>query len=294
MVLTRFTRAAIVALLVLLIRLLVTYRPEISISVGITLLAFVLGLAVQYELDYKHPGWRRLSFIISGLAAIYEIAMYKGNEDRMLLRALIALTAAGPCLLILRDLSNWIIAGFKVETGDQSYNKQSIRKISVEFNDWLFVPTNKPLSYPAVDNFTKKYLPFIKSSNPNPSGIGDWLALLIFVRFILLAFSDTVNFLSDRTSAVIGINSWLVFIAATVPSIIAAWFLITVRKPISILIAIIALWVSGPVATVLDVSLIHNPRVTEPGSLVLVSILLAVLWTVYLKQSKRVRNTYTR
>ncbi len=140
-------------------------------------------------------------------------------------------------------------------------------------------------------------------------GIGGWLAFLIV---ILAGFSplrialELVGLWSMPTAAVagdpvayrwIGTVMGLVRLAVT---LYVAWRLYAVHRPETVRIAILGLWTAAIGITAVELLLLllvaRFPLgdVTTGGAVVLgQGALFAAIWTLYLRRSRRVANTYT-
>lgn len=148
-----------------------------------------------------------------------------------------------------------------------------------------------------------------------PTGIGGWLLLLVAGLLVLgplMAIGKTLQSieLAEKSNPqLLGIAAWqnykmatwfLLAIAVGI-SVIAGWRLLKAHEPSSVLIAIIALWVRGPLLTPFDalaanafLDMAYADYFGDPTLVgeVLGSVFVAVVWTTYLKVSRRVRNTY--
>src|SRR5690606_23592682 len=150
--------------------------------------------------------------------------------------------------------------------------------------------------------------------NVGPTGVGGWLAWLVFCLMVLgplLLIGSTLRDITeteDQIPALLRMASWGTFKAAYWGIVLfaaAASFyggnkLRTKFEPDSVRTAMWAIWIAGPFC---DVALIVAAYLTfgEDGgdglaraaaAGVLRDILGATVWTLYLRMSRRVRNTY--
>lgn len=90
--------------------------------------------------------------------------------------------------------------------------------------------------------------------------------------------------------------SWGVYVISSIISIYTGWSLFKAHIPNTVRLATIALWVCGPLATLV----LMNVAYLISGTAGMLSLLpdlagnttYAVIWTMYLRWSKRVENTY--
>lgn len=167
-----------------------------------------------------------------------------------------------------------------------------------------------------------KDLPFRRRSkakqtviNSGPVGVGGWLWLPIIGLLVLgplASIGQTMNALEESERlypAVLRLSAWASYktavwtiIAVTCAvSIVAGYRLLKDLRPQTISLAITAFWLRGPITSILDaaaakafigfgiVDYFSDPRTL--GS-VLGATITALVWTLYFKWSRRVRNTY--
>jgi hypothetical protein len=150
------------------------------------------------------------------------------------------------------------------------------------------------------------------------TGVGGWLALLV-LGLVLLGPLRAVTQLSDALSATEVATpqlvahpiwesyktwAWAIVISAAALSIFTGARLVVSREASVVKYAIISLWICGPLAAValgvvlpfwafseyMTVQDFMADKELQLG--ILVSVGVTVLWTVYLTNSKRVRDTY--
>lgn len=145
-----------------------------------------------------------------------------------------------------------------------------------------------------------------------PGGIGGWLALLIvglmFLGPVMGASRMSQDFFSAEAqypnlpTIAAWVNyktsAWLCFSATVLFSIYAGWCLLRRREPLSPRLAISALWIGGPVLSLLltiflPIVYFHDFNLAENDYPPLTATFTsAVLWTLYLVKSKRVKSLY--
>jgi hypothetical protein len=151
-----------------------------------------------------------------------------------------------------------------------------------------------------------------------PSGVGGWLLLLSWLLSVVGPLGSAAGIAAGFTEAesanpalsAVGhwatykMVTWVVFLGLAAVSVRAGWGLARGRTWRVVRRAKIALWIIGPVATlilggVLPVAVLGSVDGYDVGSLavpltgaLLRSVILATAWTVYLSKSKRVRATY--
>jgi hypothetical protein len=146
------------------------------------------------------------------------------------------------------------------------------------------------------------------------SGVGGWLLFLVVVLMILtpvLGYGRLVVAISsaeDARPAIAYLPSWQaykslagwIYAMTAAASVIAGFCLWRVHSPGSVRLAMITLWLIGPVAAIVDAAgamRIFNAsfaRAFNPSIIGAVggTVAVALIWTLYLWRSKRVRNTY--
>jgi hypothetical protein len=147
------------------------------------------------------------------------------------------------------------------------------------------------------------------STRAEPAGIGGWLALLVFWMVVLRpvagvymlnqlqagSLADPV--IIENSSLLINTSTfWIIFLFVAALSIYGGLRLWRDRSPAAVTTAIVVLWIYSPVAAadLLIARQFLEGRVTWPNvvTTVTINIAIAAIWTVYLKRSQRVRNTY--
>ncbi|GAA0531339.1 DUF2569 family protein [Pigmentiphaga daeguensis] len=154
-----------------------------------------------------------------------------------------------------------------------------------------------------------------KQRDPGPTGVGGWLLLL---SIGLLAFgpiqtiAKTLEAIQTTESSypnLVGmaawqtykIASWALLAVVCAVSFAAGWALLKRHQPSSVQLALTALWVRGPFATLFDAASANaylgvsfEGYFSDPSFVgeCLGSVMIAGIWTAYLMLSRRVRNTY--
>jgi hypothetical protein len=140
-------------------------------------------------------------------------------------------------------------------------------------------------------------------------GIGGWLALLVvwmavfrpvagvYMLSMLQAHSLADPLILENTTWLINTSTfWIVFLGVAALSVYGGLRLWRDRSPAAVKTAIVILWIYSPVAAadLLIARAFLEGRVPWPNAVTTIGINLAIagVWTVYLKRSKRVRNTY--
>ncbi len=152
------------------------------------------------------------------------------------------------------------------------------------------------------------------AKNSYISGIGGWLGFLIVVLMIISPLSD-YNILangfreaSQKSSVLTSTQqwqyykqaSWLIFAISAAIKYSAGYRLWKTHQPESVSFAILALWLSFPIAYIassISEVLIFNLNINDAlisGMYIgaTIQILIAGFWTAYLMRSVRVKNTY--
>lgn len=148
-----------------------------------------------------------------------------------------------------------------------------------------------------------------------PKGIGGWLIFLIIVLSVLNPLANIgmlaaeLRRVEQETPYLLQIPvfihykwfSWALVLICSVIGIVAGYTLWKKHVWKSVRQAIIAIWIMGPLATVLIALYIYmnfgSMAVEAGGEIVgslVRSLVFAGIWTAYLLRSKRVRNTYTK
>jgi hypothetical protein len=137
-------------------------------------------------------------------------------------------------------------------------------------------------------------------------GVGGWLALLVAILAVLsplgIAASVLGLFTNDSLPGLYGAdwplyrNAQLALAALHVAgSWYLAWRLISVRTPQTVRVVILGLWLLGPGLLLVETVLTVLVGRVQTGSLLAsagADILFALVWTLYLRKSRRVANTY--
>jgi hypothetical protein len=155
---------------------------------------------------------------------------------------------------------------------------------------------------------------FFRTAAPGePSGVGGWLALLI-IGLILGPMLGAGSMLSETTNmetAIPGLSAssawgnfkltvWSFFAVFTAISISAGYRLLKVHEPKTVSFAIYSLWIAGPISALSFGLLLpifvpafsYSTIVPEMLASSISSAIHAGIWTLYLKRSVRVKNTY--
>lgn len=151
------------------------------------------------------------------------------------------------------------------------------------------------------------------NKNLHASGIGGWLAFLIFGLMILWpliqmgslsngfreAIENMPELAIDKEWLLYKQVSWLIFIISSTVSFSAGYKLWKLHLPESVHYANYSLWLSGPGAQIgysFSALVIFKLPLEKAAiamvPLIVMSILLTGVWVAYLKFSVRVKNTY--
>lgn len=154
-------------------------------------------------------------------------------------------------------------------------------------------------------------LPFTTSQSP--IGIGGWLLLLVILMMIispLIGIGETSNAILETENEhpqLINLSEWRYYKTAfwiiVLISVCASFYgglkLVTTKNKSTIKEVIILLWLSGPIGITMLFSLFglsaESSDVTVANDyfkLLIKSVMVTTIWTLYLSHSKRVRNTY--
>lgn len=147
------------------------------------------------------------------------------------------------------------------------------------------------------------------SDGSRVSGVGGWLALLVFGLMVGGPLFNIVNTISEFADAERGlpqllampswqnakIATWIFVIVQSGFLFSAGWKLSNQFVPASVSYAQATLWIAGPlfnVSCILVVAFLMHvpaaPGLPAAGQ----SVIYALVWTLYLQKSRRVRNTY--
>lgn len=152
------------------------------------------------------------------------------------------------------------------------------------------------------------------SKNLYISGIGGWLAFLIFGMMVfwpLVQFGQMSNEFRNALEKLpeLAANpewikykqvSWLIFTASSMTSFAAGYRLWKIHFPDSVRFTVLALWLSGPgadlayslAALIIFNKLSTHDALTAMTAKIVMSLLITGVWVAYLKLSIRVKNTY--
>jgi hypothetical protein len=147
------------------------------------------------------------------------------------------------------------------------------------------------------------------STRAEPAGIGGWLALLIVWMVVLRPVAGVYMLsmmqagslanpamLENSTWLINTSTFWIIFLFVAALSIYVGLRLWRDRSPAAVRTAIIVLWIYSPVAAadLLIARAFLEGSVPWPNAVMTIATNLAIaaVWTVYLKRSRRVRNTY--
>jgi hypothetical protein len=160
-----------------------------------------------------------------------------------------------------------------------------------------------------IKKIASEYPPAAPEQSP-VSGVGGWLLLLICILLLdpLRAFNglsgfDVIEFQNPNILLLAGYSTYktvtrITFLLAAGLSFYAGASLTGGRNISVVNRAKIILWISGPLSyLIVDVFLPyivfqHYKFSPESMSKVLISCIVAAVWTVYLYKSKRVKGTY--
>jgi len=228
-----------------------------------------------------------LAWAVGALSLLGGTALLFGTEPFL---SVVMWGAGAIAFAVLQSLA-WIIAGF---SGNPKESDGLLR--------WMSLRTWR--------NSGKKSKPI----DPGPTGVGGWLLLLAInllaftpLRLIIeihltmtqteSAYPSLVSFpLWESYKIVI----WIITAILCALMIVAGLKLRNRHEPSSVQFAIRTLWIAGPFAIV-PIALANTLMIGTPlaeffdvGMLreMAVSAGVALLWTLYLKWSRRVRNTY--
>jgi len=152
------------------------------------------------------------------------------------------------------------------------------------------------------------------AKNQDISGVGGWLALLVFGLMILGPLLGLGALLNEFSTAVEQLPqlannakwqdyqqiSWLIYTVSVAISFSAGYRLWKIHFPESVRFAIISQWLAGPLTYVLhQISGIVMFDMIPDGDTIarmvggtIAAVIGAGIWTAYLMLSVRVRNTY--
>ncbi|EEO27701.1 DUF2569 family protein [Oxalobacter paraformigenes] len=147
------------------------------------------------------------------------------------------------------------------------------------------------------------------------TGVGGWLAVLIVilvvVRPVLEGAAQSVIFTLELQADPSLLHNvvwnryrqiiWAVFVVSSLLSVSAGLLLWKLHRPVSVRYAMAVLWVIWPgsyIAVALVWLCLGNPLMALSAIVLewhglLVSLVAPLVWTLYLRYSKRVKNTYS-
>jgi hypothetical protein len=141
-------------------------------------------------------------------------------------------------------------------------------------------------------------------------GVEGWLSFLVAVLLFLGPVTTVVltmvelNQTEELYPEVVGsalwddaqLITWISVAAFCVVSVFAGWRLLKHHTPSSVFIAIVSLWVAGPIVSLISLAALDDAggRVTaaDVGATIGRPLVWATIWTLYLVFSRRVKNTY--
>ncbi len=144
------------------------------------------------------------------------------------------------------------------------------------------------------------------AKNDEPTGVKGWLLFLVIVLTLIgpargawgvsseldaLAIAEPALAASEEWADVLGV-AWVTWGFAAIMSIAAGLILLFWRKPIAVKTVIALLWLMGPL---LSMFVVFDTGAEFDGAnsfAVAKSAASALLWTLYLMISQRVKNTY--
>ena len=152
-----------------------------------------------------------------------------------------------------------------------------------------------------------------REKSPKRQGMGGWLAFLAANLLVLWPLGGLVTIYIGlaKIETVFGVAglpawedykaiTWLFFLASASISILTGYLLCRVREKVSVQAAVYGIWLAGPILNL--ASLLAGKLVLRVGCAggsfwqgvgsVAFSVLIASLWTGYLRCSVRVKNTY--
>ncbi|MGX9693819.1 DUF2569 family protein [Achromobacter anxifer] len=229
-----------------------------------------------------------LAWAVLALSMVLSVAVLFGREPGMTPPVL----GAGVAAFGIFQGGAWILAGFSGNPPDA---------------DGLVRWGNLP--------FRRRPAAKLASVSVGPVGVGGWLWLPIIGLLILgplMSIGQTLQALEEAERlypALLRLPAWssyktagwTIIATACAVSIVAGYRLLKDLRPQTITLTIVALWFRGPITSVLDaaagqaflgysiVEYFSDPRTL--GS-VLAATVTALIWTLYFKWSRRVRNTY--
>ena len=152
------------------------------------------------------------------------------------------------------------------------------------------------------------------AKNTNISGIGSWLAVLIFGMMVLSPLIGIGSLSNELRTAIEKLpqleqnsqwqtykqTAWIIFTSSAALSFTAGYRLWKLHIPDSVKFAIYALWIisigrpflDGVATIVIFGSNNFSEVFPEMIAAMIPAVITAGIWTAYLKRSVRVKNTY--
>ena len=163
--------------------------------------------------------------------------------------------------------------------------------------------------------FRTRQIAHDNQASVGPSGVGGWLGFSIFGLMVALPLSGLTNTAKDLRAAEstypdlllvaawgnYKIAMWCIAVTGSAMALVAGFRLFKVLKRESVQFAVLTFWVVGPVIAILHtltasifLDLDFWPLLSERENMVALthSTLMATIWTLYYRRSRRVRNTY--
>ena len=133
------------------------------------------------------------------------------------------------------------------------------------------------------------------ATDNRPSGVSGWLLVLIVIMvlvspiFVLMTASEYAKLAGTPALAVSLFGVWLFYTLRAFAYVAAGACLYFLKAPPSPKVAILVLWLAGPISVLAwHVFAVHIPLILPVAK----ACAPAVLWSAYLLLSKRVKNTY--
>lgn len=142
-------------------------------------------------------------------------------------------------------------------------------------------------------------------------GVGGWLGLLVALLLVIYPiFVPLKTWLEIAEATDMHLElvqhaawpslvtlSWIIVGISVAISFFAGWRLNFRHVRTSVTVAIISLWLIGPVGVLIELVLMSSITGTSIGSSadfadIIRSLIVSAIWTAYLVRSRRVRNTY--
>jgi hypothetical protein len=286
--------------------------PLLLWFIGSTTVLFILLSVGAMHRREQSVGWRRLSVIAASAASIGVFGITLLGRSRMndetddaigVLLSLAAFPAVMFLLLSGKVIARWVQDGFLQDRGQSATFVQGHRTNAPveEQRD-----TRETTTTARAENAAESR----KGLRAKPSGVGGWLAFLIFALLLgaLIMFVNTHYHFADLAEHYpVDANTpeWrayrvlteLIVAAAAMLHFVAGYRLWTVHTPATVRLAKLVLCLTTPSLFfaqlfVAGVTLGDFTATAEDVGRVIGVYLAAGVWFVYLKRSKRVWNTY--